>query len=77
MVLDKARHDEIPTGDRAILHYARRLTLQPASVVRDDVLTLREAGFSDRAIHDICQLVAYFNFVNRMADGLGVTLEDA
>jgi hypothetical protein len=30
----------------------------------------------DRAIHDICAVTAYFNFVNRIADGLGVDLEE-
>ena len=40
-----------------------------------DVAALRRCGFDDRAIHDLCAVVAYFNFVNRMADGLGVELE--
>ena len=37
---------------------------------------LRAAGFDDRAIHDACAIIAYFAFVNRMADGLGVELEE-
>lgn len=40
-----------------------------------DVARLREAGFDDRAIHDICAITAYYAFVNRVADGLGVELE--
>jgi len=36
---------------------------------------LRAAGFGDAAIHDICTIAAYFAFVNRIADGLGVELE--
>ena len=40
-----------------------------------DVETLRGHGFDDRAIHDIVQVVAYFNYLNRVADGLGVDLE--
>ena len=40
-----------------------------------DVETLRQHGFEDRAIHDIVQIVAYFNYINRVADGLGVDLE--
>ena len=36
---------------------------------------LRAAGWEDRAIHDACQVVAYFNYVNRIADGLGVDPE--
>jgi uncharacterized protein YciW len=41
----------------------------------DDVQALRDAGFSDRAIHDAAQVCAYFNYINRVADGLGVDLE--
>jgi NAD(P)H-hydrate epimerase len=40
-----------------------------------DVVRLRDAGFDDRAIVDANQVVAYFNYVNRVADGLGVELE--
>ena len=42
---------------------------------RADVKGLRRHGFNDRAIHDIVQVVAYFNYINRIADGLGVDLE--
>jgi alkylhydroperoxidase family enzyme len=42
-----------------------------------DIGRLRAAGFDDRAIHDLCAIVAYFAFVNRIADGLGVELEDS
>jgi hypothetical protein len=40
-----------------------------------DVERLRETGLDDRAIVDANQVVAYFNYVNRVADGLGVELE--
>jgi alkylhydroperoxidase family enzyme len=36
---------------------------------------LRDVGLDDRAIHDACIVIAYFAFVNRIADGLGVELE--
>ncbi|NIU62506.1 MAG: peroxidase, partial [Pseudomonas stutzeri] len=63
-------------ADRAMLDYAAKLTRAPASVSEADVQALREAGFDDRAILDIAQITAYFAFVTRLADGLGVTLED-
>ncbi len=63
-------------ADRALLAYADKLTLTPAAIANDDVQGLRAAGFDDRAIHDVCAIVAYFAFVNRIADGLGVDLED-
>lgn len=62
-------------ADRAMLVYARKLTLAPASVDIQDVEQLRSHDFDDRAIHDICAVTAYFAFVNRIADGLGVELE--
>ena len=62
-------------ADRAMLDYAAKLTRTPARITGKDVDTLREAGFSDAAALDICQVTAYFNFVNRLAEGLGVELE--
>ena len=58
-----------------MLDYADKLTRSPQSMRPEDVQRLREAGFDDRAIHDLCAIVAYFAFVNRIADGLGVELE--
>lgn len=62
--------------DRAMLDYAVKLTNTPAEIEEIDVVLLRETGFSDTAILDICQVTAYYNYVNRLADGLGVELED-
>jgi alkylhydroperoxidase family enzyme len=41
-----------------------------------DVAELRRNGHSDAAIHDATQVIAYFNYVNRVADALGVEPED-
>ncbi len=65
----------IEASDRAMLEYADKLTRTPASMTRQDVDALRQAGFTDAAILDVCQVTAYFAFVNRLADGLGVELE--
>jgi uncharacterized peroxidase-related enzyme len=67
---------ELSTADRAMLDYAVKLTRTPGQVQRDDTDRLRREGFSDAAILDVCQVVAYYNYVNRLADGLGVELED-
>lgn len=61
--------------DEAICAYAEKLTLTPASMVARDVEALRAAGLDDRAIHDVCAVTAYFAYINRIADGLGVDLE--
>jgi uncharacterized peroxidase-related enzyme len=61
---------------KAILDYAVKLTINPHSVRDKDVEILRNVGCSDTEILDICQITSYFNFVNRMAEGLGVQLEE-
>ncbi|MCL7972107.1 MAG: peroxidase [marine benthic group bacterium] len=60
----------------AILSYVEVLTLEPAAVRRSDVDRMREAGLDDEAILHVCEVASYFNYVNRMADGLAVQLED-
>ncbi len=67
------------TGDErlaAILAYAERLTLDPASVEEADIDRMRAAGLDDAAVLHACEVTSYFNYVNRMADGLAVQLED-
>jgi len=59
-----------------MLEYALTLTQAPHTVAAEGVATLRDAGFDDRGIHDICAVTAYYAFVNRIADGLGVELEE-
>ena len=59
-----------------MIDYALALTQSPPSVTADGVQALRSGGFDDRAMHDICLVAAYYAFVNRVADGLGVELED-
>lgn len=59
-----------------MLAYAVKLTRDPGGMTAGDVETLRRAGFDDPAILDICQVTAYYAYVNRLADGLGVELEE-
>lgn len=69
------RTASLAPADRAMLDYAVKLTRSPSRISSDDVERLRQSGFDDRAIHDICAITGYYAFVNRMADGLGVELE--
>ncbi len=62
--------------ERAIVRYVEKLTLTPSAIGREDVNALRQAGLTDEAVLDVAQLTGYFAFVNRLADGLGVELED-
>ena len=58
-----------------MLDYTVKLTREPWAMVEGDVESLRQAGFDDNGILDICQVASYYAFVNRLADGLGVELE--
>lgn len=62
--------------DRAMLEYASKLTKEPGSVSKDDLERLREVGFVDEEILHIALVTSYFNFVNRLASGLGVSIEE-
>lgn len=68
---------EICSREKAILQYAKMLTENPSSISVKEIQSLREHGLNDLAIHDLCAIVSYFAFVNRIADGLGVELESA
>ena len=59
-----------------MLDYVVKLTRTPWDMEPADVEALRAAGFDDTSILDINQVAGYFAFVNRLADGLGVELED-
>jgi uncharacterized peroxidase-related enzyme len=71
-----AAHDfrdaALPAPVRALCEYAVRLTRAPAAVGGADVETLRRHGWADDAIHDAIQVIAYFNYINRIAEGVGV-----
>ena len=70
------RQADLSKMDRAMLEYVAKLTLEPWLMKESDVIALRENGFSDTAILDINQVTGYYAFVNRLADGLGVELEN-
>jgi len=56
--------------DRALCAFAERLTHEPRRMSEADVLALRQQGLDDIAVHDAAQVVAYFNYINRVADAL-------
>jgi uncharacterized protein YciW len=59
-----------------MLQYAERLTRAPSEVTAGDVETLKRVGFSDADVLAIAEVTAYYAYVNRIADGLGVELEE-
>ena len=63
-------------ADQALCEYAIKLTIAPEQMVQADVARLHEAGFDDHQITLAAQVISYFNYINRIADGLDVELED-
>lgn len=59
-----------------IVRHAEKLTTAPGAMTESDLGELRAEGLSDRDILDITLIVGYFNFVNRIALGLGVAFSD-
>jgi uncharacterized peroxidase-related enzyme len=58
--------------DYTMLEYAVKLTKNPSEISQKDIEKLRQVGFNDSDILDINLITSYFNFVNRIALGLGV-----
>ena len=66
-----------PLGDKrlAMLTFAVKLTVTPAAMTPADADALRTVGFTDRDILDITEVIAYYAYANRIADGLGIETE--
>jgi len=58
--------------DRTMLNYVAKLTKSPREITAEDLEKLRRVGFDDTAILQINLIASWFNYINRVADGLGV-----
>jgi uncharacterized peroxidase-related enzyme len=65
----------ITEQDRAMLDYVVKLTKDATKVWKRDHDGLRAAGFDDKAILQITLIASWFNYINRVADALGVGRE--
>lgn len=63
---------DLPPADRELVHYAVKLTRDPARITEADVQRLRDVGFDDITILDANAQCAHLNYVNRVAMGLGI-----
>lgn len=79
-LVEHVKHDytraDLSAAERALCDYAAKLTRTPSEMSASDVQALRDAGFADAAILDAVEVISYFNYINRIADGLGVDPED-
>ena len=78
--IEKALQDDSPQqafegAELALMQYARKLTVNPADMIQQDVQQLKDAGLTDGEILEANQIIGYFNYVNRLLNGLGVTTD--
>ena len=67
----------ITTAERAMLDYVVQLTKDATRIGPQDHERLRGEGFDDQAILQITLIASWFNYINRVADALGVGRESA
>ena len=60
----------------AMCNFAKKLTETPNQIDKQDIELLKNYSLSDKDISHIVQIIAYFNYINRVADGLGLEPED-
>ena len=70
---DRSPHRVFEGEQLALLNYAEKLTLKPQEIEERDVVELKAAGLDDGRILEANQIVGYFNYANRLLNGLGVT----
>jgi uncharacterized peroxidase-related enzyme len=73
----KSNPADAPLGpqDKVMIDFALRLTREPSAIHREDIDSLKGVGFSDEQAVDIVLITCVFNFMDRLADGLGVGLD--
>ena len=74
---DDYRRAPITAAERAMLDYVVQVTDDATRVTREDLDGLRGHGFDDKAILQITLIASWFNYINRVADALGVGRDDA
>jgi len=66
----------LDAADVALCEYTEKLTLTPSAIDGADIAALRDVGFDDEGISSATQVIAYFNYINRIAEGLAVPMEN-
>lgn len=74
-MVDDWRSAPLSERDRALCELAAKLTHRQHAASAADLVALRRLGLEDRGIHEAVQVIAYFNYITRIADALGVELE--
>lgn len=75
-IIHDYKQADLDPQTRAILDYAVKLTLTPAAMAESDIEHLRSVGLNDQQVLSTVAITCVFNFMNRLADGLGVEIPD-
>jgi len=67
--------DVFDGAELALLQYTEKLTLTPGQITKEHVQALKDAGLDDGEILEANQIIGYFNYANRLLNGLGVTTD--
>jgi uncharacterized peroxidase-related enzyme len=74
--VDQAKHDyrqaDLSPRERALCDFAVKLTHAAAQTEQADIDALRAVGLSDTDVSDAIQVIGYFNYITRVADGVGI-----
>ena len=70
------RGADLSNLDKELCKFAEKLTSKPWSIEQADIDRLKSLGLDDRGVTDAVEVIAYFNYITRVADGLGVDPED-
>ncbi len=70
------RGADLSNLDKALCEFAEKLTFKQSSIEQADIDRLKSLGLGDRAVTDAVEVIAYFNYITRVADGLGVDPEN-
>ena len=70
------REVDLSVRDRALCTLAEKLSATPTRMTEDDWQPLRDLGFDDRACLEVAHIVGVFNYLTRLADGLGLQLDE-
>jgi uncharacterized peroxidase-related enzyme len=73
--MDEGRYEELNAGEAAVARYTAKLTRDPGAVTESDIADLRATGLGDLEILDANNMCAHLNYVNRVANGLGLKTE--
>ncbi len=68
---------ELSPKDRALCEVSHKMSATPTRMVEEDWQPLRDLGFDDEACLEVAHVVGIFNYLTRMADGLGLQLDAA